>query len=188
MIDASSGTNRTVNIYFHSVGDSFHDLAPPPASCGEGWRILPLANRHKERCGLPSPRPDSNRRRFNHPYSWAALPTELQGHRVPHSRGSGFRHHPICCVKEVNNESEWCKRPIPYILYHNIWINQYIYIQYSVFFRMDGGTPPPCSLLVAGHTQQTLPKHQEHRHVYFSQPSYSRIGSLASGDTPYLSL
>lgn len=38
------------------------------------------------------------------PIFWAALPTELQGHRVPHSRGSGFRHHPICCVKEVKNE------------------------------------------------------------------------------------
>ena len=71
--------------------------------CGEASQGGGL-NWLRERCGLPSPRPDSNRRRFNHPYSWAALPTELQGHRVPHSRGSGFRHHPICCVKEVKDK------------------------------------------------------------------------------------
>lgn len=126
---------------------------------------------------VAKPRPDSNRRRFNHPCSWAALPTELQGHRVPNSRGSGFHHHPICCVKEVENEIEWCKRSIPYILYHNIWINQYICIQYFVFFRMDGGTPLLYFLQVAEHTQQTLTKHQEHHHAYFYLPLYTRKGS-----------
>ena len=41
MIDTSSGTNRTVNIHFHSVGDSFHDLSPPPSRATAG-RHIPL--------------------------------------------------------------------------------------------------------------------------------------------------
>ena len=71
---------------------------------------------------------------------------------------------------------------------YNVFVNQFMRKKHKILFKTGVGIPPPCSLLVAGHTQQTLPKHQEHRHVYFSQPSYSLIGSLASGDTHYPSL
>lgn len=63
-----------------------------------------------------------------------------------------------------------------FIIPQYIRFNQVI-IHNILCFKMDGGTPLLCSLRVAEHTQQTLPKHQEHHHAYFYLPSYTRKGS-----------
>lgn len=63
-----------------------------------------------------------------------------------------------------------------FIIPQYIRFNQDI-IHNILCFKMGGGTPLLCSLRVAEHTQQTLPKHQEHHHAYFYLPSYTRKGS-----------
>ena len=58
--------------------------------------------------------PESNRRRFNHPYSWAALPTELQGHRRPGGGGE----------PPGRGEKEWeCRDTPPHSHFRISWFS-----------------------------------------------------------------